>query len=75
LYKPQNKQVFENLECDDTKKGKQQIHSSEVNSETACFMELLSFIHLIKASSACSEKPANGPCPESDKANLHSINA
>lgn len=51
------------------------MHSSEVNSKSACFMELLSFIDLIKAPTACSEKPATGPCPESDKVSLHSINA
>jgi len=75
LYTPQNKQVFGNLEYYDTKKAKQQTHSSEVNSESACFMKLLSFTVLIKASSVRSEKPATGPCPESDKASLHSVNA
>lgn len=63
------------MEYDDTKKAKQQTHSSEVKSESAYFMKLLSFTDLLEASSVCSEKPATGTCPESDTVSLRSINA
>jgi hypothetical protein len=63
------------LEYEDTKKAKQQMHSSEVENESALLWNSLSYIDIIKASSTSSERPATGPCPESDTACLHSINA